>query len=75
MKTPQHPPSISGKRIRRDKLIGFRLDPSDYEALTRQLAGEAISVSNYMRRLIQADATRRRKKNSGSITRESVSPQ
>ena len=49
---------LKPKRHRNDRLIGFRLDPSDYATLTRLLADEAISISAYMRRLVQSDAQR-----------------
>lgn len=46
------------KRHRTDRLIGFRLDPSDYATLVSLLERNAISISAYMRHLVQSDAQR-----------------
>jgi hypothetical protein len=46
------------KRYRTDRLIGFRLDPADYETLTRLVSRNTISISAYMRQLVQSDAQR-----------------
>ena len=50
--------SAKPKRNRKDRLIGFRLPPSDYATLTSLLERNAISVSAYMRQLVQSDAQR-----------------
>ena len=44
------------KRIRNDRLIGFRLSPLDYTVFESLVAKKSISVSDYMRRLVLADA-------------------
>jgi len=47
--------STRTKRIRKDRLIGFRLSPAEYMALTSKLAIQQTSISSYLRRLVKND--------------------
>ena len=56
MEIPTQQSTKKQKRIRNDKLIGFRLNLIDYAMLEDLLAARATNVSDYMRCLILADA-------------------
>lgn len=56
MQTHTHQSNEAKKRIRNDRLIGFRLGPLDYTVFESLVAKKSISVSDYMRRLVIADA-------------------
>lgn len=56
MEIPTQQSTKTQKRIRNDKLIGFRLNLIDYAMLEDLLAARATNVSDYMRCLILADA-------------------
>ena len=54
----KHDPAVKKKRVRSDRLIGFRIPFDDFIKLNSLLGKEKISISRYMRNLLKDDLQR-----------------
>lgn len=54
----KHDPADKKKRVRSDRLIGFRIPLDDFIKLNSLLGHEKTSISRYMRNLLKDDLQR-----------------
>lgn len=54
----KHDPAVNKKRVRSDRLIGFRIPLDDFIKLNSLLGQEKVSISRYMRNLLKDDLQR-----------------